>query len=104
VLAGIVLEAVFLVFAVAVVAAAATFARSTLSTAGISLAVLLVALPVAGIVKSVGAWLPTRLLTAPAALVTDTTVGDYSKAVAVSLLTTGALLALAVHRSRTREL
>jgi ABC-2 type transport system permease protein len=104
VLAGIMLEAVFLVFAVAVVAAAATFARSTLSTAGVSLAVLLVALPVAGIVKTVGAWLPTRLLTAPAALVTDATVGDYPKAVAVSLLTTVALLALAVHRSRTREL
>jgi ABC-2 type transport system permease protein len=104
VLLGVILEAIFLVFAVAVVAAAATFARGTLATAGISFAVLLVALPAAGIVKSVGVWLPTKLLTAPAALVTGAGAGDYLRATAVSLAATGALLALALHRSPRREL
>jgi ABC-2 type transport system permease protein len=104
VLFGVALEAVFLMFAVAVVTAAATFGRSTLSTAGISLGVLLVVLPVAGIVKSVGAWLPTTLLTAPAALVTGGAVGGYPKAVAVAVLSTVALLVLAAFRSRRRDL
>jgi len=104
VLLGVLLEAVFLAFAVAVVTAAATFARSTLSTAAISFAVLLIALPVAGIVKPVGAWLPTKLLTAPAALVSDPAMGSYARPVAVSLLATAALLILAVHRIPGREL
>jgi ABC-2 type transport system permease protein len=104
VLLGVALEAVFLLFAVAVVAAAATVGRSTLATAGISLGVLLVALPVAGVVKAIGGWLPTTLLTAPAALVTGSAPGGYPKAVAVSVLSTAALLALAAYRSRRREL
>jgi ABC-2 type transport system permease protein len=104
VLLGVALEAVFLAFAAAVVAAASTVGRSTLSTAGISFAVLLVALPVAGIVRGVGTWLPTRLLTAPAALVTDAGVGDVWKPVAVSLVATAGLLLLATGRARRREL
>jgi ABC-2 type transport system permease protein len=104
VLLGVGLEAVFLVFAVAVVAAASTFARGTLATAGIAFAVLLVVLPVAGTVKSVAGWLPTRLLTAPGALVTDAAVADYSRAVAVSLAATVGLLALAVRQAGRREL
>jgi ABC-2 type transport system permease protein len=101
---GVVLETVFLLFAVAVVAAASTFGRSTLSTAGISLVVLLVILPVAGIVKTVAAWLPTRLLTAPAALVTDAAAGDYVRPVVVSVIATIMLIAIAVHRAGHREL
>jgi ABC-2 type transport system permease protein len=106
VLSGVVLETVFLVFAVAVVTAASSFGRSTLSTVGISLVVLLLALPVAGIVKTVAAWLPTRLLTAPAALVTDldATLGDYLRPVVVSAMATVVLIALAVHRLGRREL
>jgi ABC-2 type transport system permease protein len=104
VLLGVALEAVFLVFAVAVVTAAATFGRSTLSTAGISLGVLLVVLPVAGIVKPIGAWLPTKLLTAPAALVTGGSADDYPKAVVMALLAPVGLLVLAAFRSRRREL
>lgn len=103
VLYGVVLEAVFLVFAVAVVAAAATFGRSTLATAGIALGVLLIVLPVAGIARAVTVWLPTRLLTAAADLVTDATPAGYARAVAVSLAATVALLVLAVRRSARRE-
>jgi ABC-2 type transport system permease protein len=100
---GAVLAAVFLVFAVAVVAAAATFGRSTLSTAGLSLGLLLIVLPVAGIVDAVGTWLPTTLLTAPAALATGGAAGGYPRAVAVSLLATAGLLVLTAYRTRRRE-
>lgn len=101
---GVVLQAVFLLFAVAVVAAASTVGRSTLSTAGISVVVLLVVLPVAGMVRSLAAWLPTRLLTAPAELVADATVADYLKPVVVAVLATIMLLLFAVHRAGRREL
>jgi ABC-2 type transport system permease protein len=104
VLLGAGLEAVFLLFAIAVVAAAATVGRSTLSTAAVSLAVLLIALPIAGILPAVGTWLPTKLLTAPAGLVNGTPAGDYRPAVAVSLVATVLLLALTARRSRRREL
>lgn len=104
ILAGLVLQAVFLVFAVAVVAAVSTVGRSTLSTAGMSVVVLLVVLPVAGMVRSLAAWLPTRLLTAPAELVTDAAMADYVKPVAVSVVATIALLLFAVHRAGRREL
>jgi hypothetical protein len=101
---GVFLEAVFLVFAVAVIAAASTVGRSTLSTAGMSVVVLLVVLPVAGMVRDLAAWLPTRLLTAPAELVTDATVTDYLRPVVVSVLATIMLLLFAVHRAGRREL
>jgi ABC-2 type transport system permease protein len=104
ILAGAVLGAVFLVFAIAVVTAASTVGRGTLSTAGISFVVLLVVLPVAGIYRPVGAWLPTRLLTAPAALVTDATIGDYTRPVVVSVIATVVLLAVAIHRVGRRDL
>jgi len=104
ILPGIVLQAVFLLFAVAVVAAASTVGRSTLSTAGISVVVLLVVLPVAGMVRSLAAWLPTRLLTAPAELVADATVADCLKPVVVAVLATIMLLLFAVHRAGRREL
>jgi ABC-2 type transport system permease protein len=104
ILAGVVLEAVFLPFAVAVVTAASTVGRSTLSTAGISVVVLLVVLPVAGVLRPVADWLPTRLLTAPAELVTGATMADYLRPVVVSVLATVALLLFAVHRAGRREL
>jgi ABC-2 type transport system permease protein len=103
VLAGAAVEAVFLVFAIAVVAAAGTFGRSTLATAGISIGVLLLVLPVAGVVTSAAVWLPTKLLTAPAALVTGAAVADYGRPVVVSLVATALLLLLAVHRTGRRE-
>ncbi|GAA3344939.1 hypothetical protein GCM10020358_50120 [Amorphoplanes nipponensis] len=104
VLLGVGLEAVFLTFALAVVAAASTTGRSTLATAGVSLAVLLVVLPVVGLVGPVGDWLPTQLLTAPAALVTDAGAGDFWRPIGVALVATAALLALAVRRSGRRDL
>ena len=101
---GAALAATFLVFAVAVVAAASTIGRSTLSTVGIAVAVLFVVLPLAGAASVIGPWLPTKLSNAPAALVTGTTAGGYLRPLAVSVAGTVALLAFAVHRSRRRDL
>jgi hypothetical protein len=52
----------------------------------------------------VAAWLPTKLLTAPAALITGGSADGYPKTVAVAALSTVALLGLAAFRSRRREL
>lgn len=104
VLEGVLLESVYLVFAVAVVAAASTVGRTTLSTVGIAIAVLLIALPLAGLSDAVGPWLPTTLLKAPAALVTGTTIGAYPRAVAVALAGSAGLLALARLRAARRDL
>ncbi len=102
-LLGVLVEVVFLAFTVAVVAAAATFGRGTTATAGVALVVLLIALPLAGIVKPVARWLPSSLMHAPAGLLTGTAPGGYLPAVVVSVLVTGGLLALATVRARHRE-
>ena len=96
-------EALFLAFAVAVVAAAATFGRGTLSTVGICAVVLLLVLPLVGTAAVIRPWLPTSLLTAPTSLVTGGAPGQVLRAVVVAVVSTLALLALAVRRAGTRE-
>ncbi|GAA3455703.1 hypothetical protein [Dactylosporangium matsuzakiense] len=103
VLLGALLGAVFLVFAVAVVTAAATVSRTTLATVGISLGVLLLVLPVSATVPVLRPWLPSSLLTAPAAVLTDAGIAGYGRAVAVSLAATVALLSIAAYRTSKRE-
>lgn len=103
ILLGLALGAVFLTFAVAVVAAAATIGRTTLATVGISLVVLLLVLPLAGTSTALRPWLPTTLLAAPAALLTDDAAGGYWRSVTVSLVATVALLAFAAYRTTRRE-
>jgi len=102
-LEGLLLEAGFLVFAVAVVAAASAVGRSTLSTVGIAFGVLFVVLPIAGVISGVGPWLPTKLSNAPAALLSGTAFDAYVRSAAVSAATVG-LLAFAVRQSRRRDL
>jgi ABC-2 type transport system permease protein len=104
VVAGIALQIAYVVFAVAVVALASTYGRSTLATVGLSIALLFLVLPVIGLTPVVSTWLPTKLATAPAALVTSGNTGGYLRGVAVSLASTVALLALAVRRARRRDL
>jgi hypothetical protein len=94
---------VFLAFAVAVVAAASTFGRSTLGTVGISAVVLFVALPLVATVDPVAAWVPTTLLNAPAKLATGGGLAGPVRAVAVSAAAVPALLALATFRADRRE-
>ena len=103
VLLGVAYEAVFLAFAVAVLATAATVGRSTLATIGTAVVVLLLVLPLASAVKVLAPWLPTSLMRAPAGLLTGTAPDRYLPAVALAVVATAGLLALATARARTRE-
>jgi ABC-2 type transport system permease protein len=103
-LEGLLLEAVFLVFAVAVVAAASAVGRSTLSTVGIAFGVLFLVLPIAGLISGIGPWMPAKLSNAPAALLSGTAFDAYLRPLAVSAVATAGLLAFAVRRSRRRDL
>jgi ABC-2 type transport system permease protein len=102
VLAGAVCSAAYLAFAVAVVAAAASLARGTLGTVGISLGVLLV-LPVLGLIDPVHPWLPSTLVQAPAELLGGSSIPDFARALAVALVAVPLLLRTATHRLARRE-
>ncbi len=103
VLAGIVCQAFYLTFAVAVVAAAASLTRGTMATVGIALGFLIV-LSVAGNVAVLHDYLPSTLVGAPAALLTGGALTDYLPALAVSTGVGAALVAVAVYRLRRREI
>lgn len=83
--AGTALGALFLAFAIAVVALSASLARSVIATVGISLGVLL-AMPIMGLVRGVGAWMPTQLAGALEGLLSGGTLGDYGRAVLVTVV------------------
>lgn len=103
-LAAMLCGAVYLSYAVAVTALAATVVRGTLATVGIALAVLF-ALPIAGIYRPIADWLPSALTNAPAAVLSGTHhVAHYLPAFAVTVVASGAALAVAVLRLRTREI
>ncbi len=102
VLAGVLCESVYLVFAVAVVAAAASVVRTTLATVGAALGVLLL-LPIAGLVGVLHDWLPSTLVNAPVELLGTAGLSDYLPALVVSAVASVLLLVLAVTRLRRRE-
>jgi ABC-2 type transport system permease protein len=103
-LAGIGCGCVYLAFAVAVTALAASVVRSTLATAGIALAVLLL-LPIAGTFHPAADWLPTTLASAPADLLTRAhPLSHYLPTLAVTVAAGAAALAVAVLRLRAREI
>jgi ABC-2 type transport system permease protein len=102
-LAGLLCESLYLAFVVAVVAAAASVVRTTLATVGVSLGAL-IALSIAGTIGAVHLWLPTTLAGAPPALLGTATILDYLPAMAVSMVSCVALVALAVHRLQRREI
>ena len=58
--------AVYLMFAVAITALATSLTTSTVSAVGITLAILLAALPLLGTVNAISSWVPTALVGAPA--------------------------------------
>jgi ABC-2 type transport system permease protein len=99
---GFAYTAVFLAFAVAVVAAVASLVRGVLATAGASLAVLLALALVDGVTAT--GWLPTDLAGAMAGLVQDADPADYLGAGVVTVGLTGALLTVAVTLGARREL
>ena len=101
-LPGLLCGSVFLVFAVSVTTAAASVARSTLATVGITLGVLL-ALPILGLAGPLHAWLPSTLVTAPVALVGHSDLGDYLPALATTAISSALLLIVATLRLARRD-
>lgn len=100
---GTVFGALYLAFAVAVVAIIAGYTRSQATTVFGALGILLV-FPILGTVDPVQPWLPSGLLTAVAALVEGVPAGEFTRAVVVTTLATAGGLALAARRFERREL
>src|SRR5262249_43234817 len=97
------LGVLYLAFAVAVVALCAAVARSVLGAVMFALAVL-IALPIAGLVRGVGPWLPSHLVGALTDLVAGAAASGYARAAFVTVAATPGLLALAIRRAAAREL
>ena len=103
-LAGMLCGTVYLAFAVAATALAASLVRSTLASVGVTLAVLLL-LPIAGTLRAVDSWLPTTLASAPVDLLNGTHhLSYYLPTIGVTLAASAAALAIAVLRLRSREI
>jgi ABC-2 type transport system permease protein len=103
VLAGVACGAVYLTFAVAVTALAASMARSTIATAGIAF-IFLLALPVLSSVRVLARWLPSSLVSAPVELVTGThQLWYFWPSLLTAALAAGAALAAATRRLSARE-
>ncbi|MFP4148260.1 MAG: hypothetical protein ACLFUG_00365 [Nitriliruptoraceae bacterium] len=101
-LTGTALTSLYLAFAVAVVAAAASVARNVLTTVAIAVAVLLL-LPVVAVADAVAPYLPSELLGALPDLVGGGDLGDYLAPAVTSVVATAALFGLAVQRTGRRE-
>ncbi|MGW2897998.1 hypothetical protein ACWDAO_26240 [Streptomyces sp. NPDC001212] len=93
---------VYLVFAVAVTALAATLARSTLGTVGYALLVLFT-LPLLGALPGVSRRLPTELAKAPDAFLRHTAADHAQQALAVAVVLTLGCVVAAVLRGARKE-
>ncbi len=102
-LLGTAFGALYLAFAVAVVAAAGAFVRGMLPTVFAALSVL-IALPLIGVLPPVQPWLPSTLVNAVVALVEGASTTEFLRAAGVAIVATPALLALASWRAERREL
>jgi ABC-2 type transport system permease protein len=100
---GTLLGALYLAFAVAIVAAVAGFVRSQAGTVFATFAVLL-AFPTLGMFASIKPWLPSELLFAAVALAEGAPAGDFARAAAVAVAGSVALLWVAMRRFELREL
>lgn len=102
-LAGIALGLLYLALVVAIVAAAGSRANTVLGAVLITIVVLL-AMPIIGIVESVGRWLPSHLVGALADLPAGAAMSDYLPAALVTVLMIGLAVWLAVRWAASREL
>jgi ABC-2 type transport system permease protein len=105
-LAGMLCGMVYLAFAVAVTALAASLTKTTVASVGITLAILLAALPLLGDVHAISSWVPTALVGAPADLVASPpadTLAHFVPALGVSVVAGALALAAAVLRLQARE-
>lgn len=100
---GTLYGSVYLLFAVAVVAAIAGLVRGTTATVFLSLLVLLL-LPVLGLLPPVQPWLPSHLVGAVASMVEGTPASEYLRATVVTLTAIPVLLAVAATGLERREL
>jgi ABC-2 type transport system permease protein len=100
---GTLYGALYLVFAVAVVAAIAGLVRGTTATVFLSLLALLL-LPISGLFPPVQPWLPSHLVGAVASMVEGTPASEYVRAMLVTLAAVPALLAVAASGLERREL
>ncbi len=86
-----------------VVVAASSLTRSTLGTVGVSLGAL-IALSIAGSIGVLHDWLPTTLAGAPVAVLRTDPFADFLPALAIGVVTSVALVAVAVRRHRHGEI
>jgi ABC-2 type transport system permease protein len=104
VLGGVLCGAVYLVFAVAVTALAASLARSTVAIASVAL-IMMLALPVLSLLQSVSRWVPTALASAPYDLAAGThTLPYFLPTAGIAVAAAAAALIVAAARLRTREI
>jgi len=92
----------YLAFATAVVAAIAGFVRSQLAVVFATIVALLT-LPILGILETLRPWLPSSLLMSVAAIVAGEPATEYLRALAVAVVVTVGLLAIAIRRVAVRE-
>lgn len=103
VVVGTAYGALYLAFAIAVVAFMASVIRSQVGVVFAALGLLIV-LPTLAMVEPIAPWMPSELLTAVIALVEGAPAGDFARAAAVSVVATAGLLVLAARRLAIREL
>lgn len=100
---GIAYGVLYLAVVVAVVAAAASRTENVLGAVLVTFAVLL-AMPIVGIIGSIGRWLPAHLVGALSGLAGAASITEYLPAAAMSVAMIGLCLWLAVRWSQAREL
>ena len=102
-LGGMLCGAVYLTFAVAVTALAASLVRSVIGTVAVALAILVV-LPIAGVFHLIASWLPSALVNAPVGLVSGTQLLHFLPALGVSVAASAAALVICMRRLSRREM
>jgi ABC-2 type transport system permease protein len=103
---GVLCAAVYLAFAVAVAAFAASLTKTTVASVGITLGILL-ALPLLADVHAISSWVPSALIGAPADLIGRPPAHDlvhFLPALGVSTVAGALALAAAVAGLRRREI
>ncbi len=101
---GMLCGAVYLIFAVALTALAASLVRSVVGTVATALGILVV-LPIASVWHAISGWLPSALVNGPVDLANGTQqLSHFVPCLLVSIAVSGAALTLAVRRLRAREI
>jgi ABC-2 type transport system permease protein len=102
VLAGMICGTIYMAFAVAVTALAASLARTAIGTIGIALAIVIL-IPIAGSIHAVSNWLPSALVNAPVDLVGGQHLMHFIPALGVTAAASAAAVWFAAYRLGRRE-